>query len=114
MARRAPRLSARRATASASRIVTVLFMQVERDRLRGFVRPDERGVMTYTRADGGTTARGLNADGRYVRRTNPARAAEFSRRARASAKLETTKRGARVASWTWRRRPACWTRSPKL
>ena len=73
--------SARRATASASRSITVLFMQVEKDRLRDFVRPNERGVKTYARADGGTTAHGRNADGRYVRRENPARAAAFSRRA---------------------------------
>ena len=72
--------SARRATASASRIVTVLFMQVERGRLRDFVRPDERGVQTYARADGGTTARGLDASGHMVRRENLAHAAAFSRR----------------------------------
>ena len=55
-------------------------MQVERDRLRDFVRPNERGVQTFARVDGGTTAYGLDASGHLVRRENPARAAAFSRR----------------------------------
>ncbi len=75
--------SARRATASASRIVTVLFMQAESNRLRDFVRPNERGVQLTGRADGSTVAFGRNAPGhrvRWVRRANPASAAAFSRR----------------------------------
>jgi len=72
--------SARRATASASRIVTVLFTQVEQDRLRDFVRPNERGVRLTGRADGSTAAFGLDASGALVRREDEARAAEFSRR----------------------------------
>ena len=73
--------SARRATASASRIITVLFMQVEQWRLRDFVRPDERGVNTRALADGSTAAFGLDGERRWVRRENPERAAAFSRRA---------------------------------
>ena len=72
--------SARRATASASRIVTVLFTQVEQDRLRDFVRPNERGVRLTGRADGSTAAFGRNASGHMVRREDEARAAAFSRR----------------------------------
>ena len=53
-------------------------MQVERDRLRDFVRPDERGVYTFARADGSTTAYGRNASGALVRRDDAADARQFS------------------------------------
>ena len=55
-------------------------MQVEMGRLRDFVAPDERGVNTRALADGSTAAFGLDGEGRWVRRENPARAAAFSRR----------------------------------